>query len=166
MFIFLYIIIYPLYWLLLFTSFKTPNAVHIYEVKYTYTKSLPKLTMTQKVFIIPRSHLESEMELFGPLHYESRLNDERTILKVSFSISGERSPTNMWWCSEVSFFCVTAWAGPPHKHIHHYLSDSFKYLGLNQSWKLLYWIPLIPVAKCLFPYSTLSLVLHYIKKFS
>ena len=45
--IFLYIIIYLLYWLLIFTSFDTPNAVHISDVQYTYTNNLQKFTMEQ-----------------------------------------------------------------------------------------------------------------------
>ena len=44
---FLYIIIYLLYWLLIFTSFDTPNAVHISDVQYTYTNNLQKFTMEQ-----------------------------------------------------------------------------------------------------------------------
>ena len=131
--ILLYIIIYIDYWYL----HLTPNAEHISEVKTTYTKKAWQNSQWRgKCIFTPRSHYGSR--------YGSRLNDERTILKVSFSISGERSPTNMWWCSEVSFFCVTAWAGPPHKYIHHYLSDSGWNFLINRSWKLLYWIPLIP----------------------
>ena len=52
-YIFLYFIIYLLYWLLIFTSFTTPNAVHCCQCSTPYTvhkKNVPKFTMTQKVY--------------------------------------------------------------------------------------------------------------------
>ena len=124
-----------LYWLLIFTS-NPKCSTHFWSEDHVHKNAWQNSQWRGKCIFTPRSHYGSR--------YGSRLNDERTILKVSFSISGERSPTNMWWCSEVSFFCVTAWAGPPHKYIHHYLSDSGWNFLINQSWKLLYWIPLIP----------------------
>ena len=44
--IFLRIIIYLFYRLLIFTSFNTPNALHISELQYTYTINLSTFTIT------------------------------------------------------------------------------------------------------------------------
>ena len=52
---FLYILIYLVYWILIFTSSNTPN---------TRTQK-----MTQKVYLQPRSHLGSDMELYWPLQH-------------------------------------------------------------------------------------------------
>ena len=156
MFILLYIIIYPLYWLLLLHLLKPQmQCTFLWSKVHVYKKLAKAYNDTESVFHTPIPFGIWNVIIWTPTLWNKVewwmnewmnewiewWNDERTILNVSFSISGERSPTNMWWCSEVSFFCVTAWAGPPHKHIHHYLSDSFKYLGwnflINQSWKLL-----------------------------
>ena len=73
-FIFLDIIIYLLQETLIFTSFNTPNAVHISKVQYTYTKTCQssqrhiKCTfMPLNVLSNPILHLGSEIELYGPL---------------------------------------------------------------------------------------------------
>jgi len=96
-----------LYWLLIFTSFNTPNGVHINEVLVkvnlhqvlvhvnlhqvlvhvnlhqvlVHTRNLIKLHNNPKVYFRHRSHLGSEMELYGPLQYRNTTSEFRKVRK-------------------------------------------------------------------------------------